>query len=230
MSSQFGKQILIKRVHSRSLRKEVYELRYRAYRSIGALNVSRNETFSDAYDKQENHILWALSLNDRVIGSIRTMWFDPAIPFTIPEQLAYGADILRVTKCTDRLVSGNRFVTDPDLSIKGSNLAMLLLRHYMVVAQAKCDVAIAAVQIHHLPFYKRVLKLTRISDGFKYPGLNAIMYLTACNFQENIKSVYEKHPLLKPLGNEHIFLKDEYKHLWEVGLPVEENLELFFNF
>lgn len=215
-------KLRIMRVHSAELREEVYALRYRAYRSVGALPESHCERFTDPYDVQPNHVLWALSANDRVIGSIRTTWYDPKASWQIPEIERYGDDILRVVPQGQRMLSGNRFVIDPDHGKSSASYAMLLLRHHMLVAQQRADWALAAVRSNHLPFYRRVLKLERVSEGRLYPGLNSVMYLTACDFSKNVERVYAHQPVVRPRGYERVLLDEAYRDLWEIGLPVEQ--------
>ena len=91
-----------------------------------------------------------------------------------------------------------------------------------VVALQRAEYAIAAVRMNHLPFYKRVLRLERASEGRVYPGLSSIMYLTACQFQQNIQDVYERTPLLRPKGYERMLMDEQYQDVWEVGLPIED--------
>ena len=171
-----GRQMLrMKRVHSETLRDEVYALRYRAYRREEAIDACPTERFTDTYDAQPNHIIWALTEHERVIGSIRTTWYDPAHSWSIPEMEGYGEDVARIVPQNMRILSGNRFVTEPDQSSRSSLFAMLLLRYYMIVAHQRAEYALAAVRINHLPFYRRVLQLERASEGRTYPGLNSTM-------------------------------------------------------
>jgi hypothetical protein len=214
----------VKRVHSETLRDEVYELRYRAYRREEAIAACPSQRFVDKYDGQPNHILWALTEHERVIGSIRTTWYDPTERWTIPEMEGYGEDVSRIVPQHAKILSGNRFVTEPDRSERSSLSALLLLRYHMVVAKQRAQYALAAVRMNHLPFYKRVLRLERASEGRVYPGLSSIMYLTACRFEENILDVYERTPLLRPHGYERMLLDDRYQDVWEVGLPIEDQL------
>jgi hypothetical protein len=212
----------IKRVHSPELRDEVYALRYRAYRDIGALNEDESQRFKDLYDEQPNHILWALTEDDSVVGSIRTTWFANNEPYLIPEMDAYGDAIRSFVSNQHRLVSANRFVTDPGRADRDRHFALFLMRHVAVVAQVRADYLLAAVRANHLLFYKRVLLLNPISEGIQYPGLNSTMYLTAHNFSEKIGQIYEKTPVLKPKGYERIFFDDNYRDVWEIGLPIED--------
>lgn len=166
-------------------------------------------------------MLWALTSEEKVIASVRTTWFNPNDPYSIPEMKAYSDDISANVPASCRILSGNRLVTDPDLSAVTPQLVLVLLRHYMVIAHQKADWAIAAVRVNHVPFYRRVLNLEKVSDGRTYPGLRCAMHLLACDFRKNIATVVEKTPLLKPRGYERIFLDDNYEDVWETGVPVE---------
>lgn len=212
----------IKRAHTEDLRDAVYSLRYQAYRREGAIDELQGERFEDKYDQQPNHVLWALCDQERVVGSIRTTWFDPSEPsLRIPEMDGYAEDLPKFVPADVRLVSGNRFVTDPDRKDRDSSYALLLLRHYMVVAHQKAGFSLAAVRANHLPFYRRVLKLERVSEPKLYPGLKSMMYLTACDFEANIERVYSKTPVLRPRGYEGVFLDETCREVWEDGIPVE---------
>src|ERR1700743_1454417 len=64
----------ILRVHSERLRAEVYALRHKASRHGGSSPANPRLEFRDAYDDQQNHILWALADNGKLVGSIRVTW------------------------------------------------------------------------------------------------------------------------------------------------------------
>ena len=217
--------ILIKRVWSSQLRDEVYSLRYLAYRNEGALDENPDKKFEDKFDHQSNHVLWALTVNNKVIGSIRTTWYDPNESHnTIPEQIAYSDEIDRVIghrRIEARLFSGSRFVTHPDIPKYSSNYALLLLRyHVMTFMEKNCDWAFAAVRKNHVPFYKRTLRLNILSEARKYPGINSMMHLTGCNFPENIERVYLKTPSLRPDDTDKKLLDENQQDFWEVGTPA----------
>ncbi len=211
----------ITRVHSDELKDEVFALRYRAYRHEEAIEQSDIARFEDKYDRQPNHVLWALTEHGKVVGSIRSTLFDPTQPWNIPEMDGYPEDVGRVVPAGSRIVSGNRFVIDPDRADRDSAYAMLLLRHHMLIAQQRADFALAAVRVNHLPFYRRVLKLERASEAKIYPGLTCQMFLTACIFDQHIESVFAATPTLRPRGYERVFTDVAYQDIWEVGMPLE---------
>jgi hypothetical protein len=211
----------IKRAHSPCLRDEVFALRYRFYRKEEAVPRNALESFEDEYDYQSNHILWVLTADERVVGSIRTTWSDPAVGEAIPEMRTYGEEIAQLVPDGSCVLSGNRLVTEPDLSLVSSQFVLLLLRHHMMVASFRADWAVAAARTNHLAFYRRLLMLEKVSEAKTYPGLLCPMYLMACDFRANIDRVLLQTPLLKAMGYERLFLDNNYADLWEVGLPVE---------
>jgi hypothetical protein len=214
----------IKRAHTALLRDQVYCLRYRAYRKEDAIEPSASGAFEDRYDHQPNHALWALTYEDKVIGSIRTTWFDPAQPDPIPEMHAYRDDLAKLVADDARILSGNRLVTDPDLSSASAQAVLLLLRHFMVTASYRAfDWAIAAARSNHLAFYRRVFRACVVSQGRVYPGLRCPMHLMACDLRQNnvLFAITQGTPSLRPRGYEQIFLDQKYQEIWEVGLPVE---------
>jgi hypothetical protein len=46
------------------------------------------------------------------------------------------------------------------------------------------------------------------------------MHLMACDFHKSIQGVYQRTPVLRPHGNEHVFLDPAQIDQWEQGLPV----------
>ena len=212
----------IGRVTSTHLREKVYALRYRAYRRADAIDLNPAERFEDPYDDQGNVVLWAVTRQGEVVGSIRSMWHDPAIPgSSIPELEKYGDEIANILPRGKRLVCGNRFVIDPQQDAPGSCIPLMLLRLHVGVFCRPEDYGIAAVRAHHLRFYQRTLSLERLTDARTYPGLTSSMYLMGCDLQGKLAGVLDQTPVLRPQGYERMFLDPEYRDVWEKGLPVE---------
>ena len=215
----------IRRVDSPTWRNRVYALRYRAYRRVDAIPESPSERFSDTFDQQPNHILWALTDGDRVVGSIRVTWHEPGSELLIPEQVGYASAVQAVVAPQTRLFAGNRFVTDTEGDAIRPQLAILLLKYLVLTSlEGGCDWALAAVRAHHLPFYWRVLRLKQVSEARNYPGLDAPMCLTACHFPNEIERVYRRQPLLRPTADDQVMLDEHCRDRWEHGLPVTGRL------
>jgi hypothetical protein len=215
----------IRRVDSPTWRDRVYALRYRAYRRADAIPASPSERFSDTFDQQPNHILWALTDGDSVVGSIRVTWHEPGSELLIPEQVGYASAIQAVVAPQARLFAGNRFVTDIEGDAIRPQMAILLLKYLVLTSiEGGCDWALAAVRAHHLPFYRRVLRLKQVSEARNYPGLVAPMYLTACHFPHEIERVYCSQPLLRPTAQDRVMLDEDCSDRWEHGLPITGRL------
>ncbi len=120
-------KLRIKRAHTALVRDHVYRLRYRTYLKEDAIEPSVFAAFEDRYDHQPNHVLWALTYEDKVIGSIRTTWFDPMEVHPIPEMHAYSDELAALVPRQARIMSGNRLVTDPDLSSTSAQTVLVLL-------------------------------------------------------------------------------------------------------
>jgi N-acyl-L-homoserine lactone synthetase len=212
----------VKRVQSTSLRNEVYSLRYRAYRKEDAIDVHASEAFEDQYDHMPNHILFALMHENKVVGSIRTTWFDPNDQHPIPEMHAYSDRIEKVIPSNARILSGNRLVIDPHFS-SNRTMVMLLLRHFIISASAvNADWIMAAVRRNHLPFYRRVFFASVVSESRIYPGLRCPMQLIVSNFHTNAELIKQKTPVLQPRGYETMLFDKNRADFWEIGFPAEE--------
>ncbi len=214
----------IKRVHTPALREQVYAMRYRAYRRENAIPESTYERFEDEYDLQPNHVLWALTENENVIGSMRNTWHcSESSEYLIPEMTCYGDEIIKSIPSNARILSSNRFVIEQEQSVMDStDILLLLVRCSMLTADyKKIDWIVAAARKNHLPLYQYLLKLEQASDSKIYPGLSSAMYLMVGNLEKTLTAVYEKNPNLKPFGYERMFFDENYRDVWEIGLPVE---------
>ena len=228
MTQNFSLRIM--RVHSESCLRHVYSLRYRAYRREEAIGVNPTELFKDRYDEQRNHIIWALASGKQIVGSIRTMWGTNGVeskPST-PELDAYSDLVAPVAGPDFCLVSGNRFVTDPDdLSVGRRHLMLLMRYHLLATKHVSKDfpnvVALAAVRDHHVAWYERVLKLRKIPGAPPriFPNLNAEMYLLHNRYRDNIGDVHQSFPVLRDRIEDWRLLDESQKDSWEEGIVCE---------
>jgi len=209
------------RVESPSLRDRVYELRYRAYRSNASIPESEQRRFSDRFDDQPNHVLWAIVEGTRIVASLRTTWYDPKLPdLRTPEQEAYSDDLTRAVPAGIPLVSGNRLVTEPERNGRSRVHVMALLRQYMVVAECHRGWSICAVRRHHTAFYQRVLCMRVLGPERPYPGLTCGMHLMGESFVEQADLIYRNHPELVPTAADRMLTALDKRDKWEVGNPI----------
>jgi len=211
----------IKHAHTAALREKVFRLRYRAYRKEDAILPNASEAFEDAFDRQPNHVLWALTDEDKVVGSVRVAWYDPKDPHQIPEMGAYSDELGQAIPVGTRILSSSRFVTDPDVTQTTAQFAQILMRHVFVTAAEKLlDWGVTAVRSNHVAFYRRTFGAKVVSEARLYPGLRCPMHLLALRFTVAAEKLRQSVPLLRPQGNERVLLDPQCRDLWEQGLPV----------
>jgi hypothetical protein len=145
----------------------------------------------------------------------------PQSHWSIPERDAYGPDLALVPGAELGLFSGNRFVVCPSHAKRDDEYAMHLLRNHIMLAKLSPALSLAAVRGHHVPFYKRVLLLSRVSQARIFPGLNYPMYLLACDYQERIAAVYKKTPSLRPKDSVCLLIDPAASERWEQGMQLE---------
>ncbi len=190
--------LTVEAVRCAALRQDVYALRYRAYLHEGAIEPNPSGLFRDRYDDQPNHILWALFDEGKLRGSLRTVWFHPRDPWSIPERDCFPEAIAQTLPPEARLIAGNRFVTEPFRAHRTAAYAMELLKHHLARMPGRADYALAAVRANHLRFYRQIMRMDRISEPRIYPGLNCPMYLLASNVEQNLTVIWAHTPALRP--------------------------------
>jgi hypothetical protein len=195
--SQTQNELRIEPVVDKALRMAVYRLRYRAYSTEGEIPSNPSGLFFDKYDEQPNHALWALFEGDRLVGTIRSTFYDPNGRFLLPEHGVFGDLIPKVVPPEARIVSGNRFAVDPELDKNNKRYTFALFKQHMLVALVKADWAMAAVKAHHLPFYARVMRLEQRSEARYYKEMTSGFYLMAANVLDNYPVVCSRHPTLR---------------------------------
>ena len=186
------------RVHSPDLRDEIYALRHRAYLREAAIDPQPSGRFSDRYDLQSNHILWALYDEGRLVGSLRSTWLVPGSALSIPERDCFPEAIEHCLPQGARLISGNRLVTEPRRSDAAATYATELLKHHLSLMPGRADFALAAVRANHVRFYRNILLMECISEARIYPGLKCPMFLLASEIAKNLFPAWRRTPALCP--------------------------------
>jgi hypothetical protein len=183
-------------------RRQAYELRYRAYRSIEAIDEGPVEQFSDPFDGRLSRV-HLLELSGRPIGSIRCSIHHPNDGITYPNlqtAQAYSKEIQAHCGTKVTIVESSRFVIDPDHDSNGLLVQSLLFR--MICLNAVSQSArflVTAVRPKHVSFYKRAMNLHPISASKAYPGLHAEMVLLCGDFAAHGADIARKAPMFFPL-------------------------------
>jgi hypothetical protein len=184
---------------------DVFRLRYRAYRSVDAVEDEPTGRFADPFDGQANRVVVCVHHQERLVGALRVMWTDTTSGLGVPEAVGCPT-VFEELSAGSRVVVGNRLVVDPATVDRQRTIVETLLRGYMVVAEGKADVAMAAVRRRHAGFYRRILGLKMHPTSFRYPGLLVNMHLAACRYREEIDRVYARTPHLRPSAEDRLAL------------------------
>jgi len=197
MATSKREPLRIQLVSDSQLREDVFRLRYRAYLSEGEIPESRAGKFSDEYDNKPNQVTWALFDGDKLVGTMRSMFYQPSSQLLLPEHKVYGDLLVKSVPAGVRVVSGNRFAVDPDSDRNDKRYSFALLKHHMMVALVKADWAVAAVRTNHLAFYRRVLQMKVASEPRFYDEMNSGFTLLSANVLDNYSTICSRHPSLR---------------------------------
>jgi N-acyl-L-homoserine lactone synthetase len=169
----------------------IFALRYRAYRSIGAIDENPRRTFTDLFDNKLNSFSFGLEADGRVIGAIRIMVSECG-GRDLTANLAFPDAIERSFDSTQRVIEANRFVVDPAFKSATADLEhqFVLFRALVIVALiVDADHYICAARKNHIPFYQRVVFMRPLADERQYPGLSVAMRLLGGDFRVNYHRV-----------------------------------------
>ncbi len=213
----------IQLVNDNKLRDEIFRLRYRAYLSEGEIPESRSGIFSDEYDERPNQVTWALFDGDRLVGTMRSMFYQPSGQLMLPEHKVFGDFLVKSVPNDVRVVSGNRFAVDPDTDRNDKRYSFALLKHHMMVALVKADWAVAAVRTNHLAFYRRVLQMQVSSEPRYYDEMNSGFTLLSANVLDNYSAICSRHPSLRASTSDLALLKSIPESFDAPGVPAPES-------
>lgn len=207
MATRKRESLRIQLVNDSKLRDDVFRLRYRAYLSEGEIPESRSGMFSDQYDERPNQVTWALFNGDQMVGTMRSMFYQPSSQLMLPEHKVFGDLLVKSVPNDVRVVSGNRFAVDPDTDRNDKRYSFALLKHHMMVALVKADWAVAAVRTNHLAFYRRVLQMQVASEPRFYDEMNSGFTLLSANVLDNYSAICSRHPSLRASTSDLALLK-----------------------
>lgn len=222
MAATKRESLRIQLVNDNKLRDEIFRLRYRAYLSEGEIPESRSGIFSDQYDERPNQVTWALFDGERLVGTMRSMFYQPSSQLMLPEHKVFGDFLVKSVPNDVRVVSGNRFAVDPDTDRNDKRYSFALLKHHMMVALVKADWAVAAVRTNHLAFYRRVLQMQVSSEPRYYDEMNSGFTLLSANVLDNYSAICSRHPSLRASTSDLALLKSIPESFDAPGVPAPE--------
>ena len=178
-------------------RSAVFRLRYRAWRAVNGVPPNRERAIRDELDDSPLARSYLLREDGRIIGSVRstvyvpgqsvhrlflhTLWPDLELPW-----LSSGGTV----------IESSRLVFDPDAEhIDACHMLRLLSVHNAnAVAWDACTI-VTAVQLRHIPFYRKRLRMDVASPILPVSGLNvesgAVMRM---DFRAHIGEVEARFP------------------------------------
>lgn len=178
-------------------KEEIYNLRYRAYLSEGAIEPRTDQRLTDRFDELPNSWIFGVYIGGELTSSVRISVARPdnadtpaveAFPDLLDPELAKGKVI----------VDPNRFVADPLRRTKFPQLPYITLRlAYVACAHFNADIGTATVRKEHQAFYRRVFLHEPLCPPRPYPTLTKPLCLMAVDYPKMREKVFQRYPLFR---------------------------------
>ena len=189
-------------------KEEIYNLRYRAYLTEGAIEPRADQRLADRFDELPNSWTFGIFLGGELTSSVRISVAAPghsdtpavdAFPDLLEPELAKGKVI----------VDPNRFVADPIRRTKYPQLPYITLRlAYVACEHFKADIGTATVRKEHQAFYRRVFLHQPLCLPRPYPTLTKPLCLMAVDYPKLRDKVFRRYPLFRSTPAERRMLFD----------------------
>jgi hypothetical protein len=176
-------------------RADAFSVRHASYLAGGYIDARPNGQFSDANDDMPNSQTVVVYRDARPVASIRFCildtnpalqgWDDIPAAHIFPEEVKTLLDNVPSaaeggTGRPARAIEINRLVRHPDFA-DDHELVFVLFRFatYMVLHH-ETDVTLSCVRRNHMPFYRRIIKLSNVAGPRRYAGVKFETHLMAC--------------------------------------------------
>jgi len=177
----------------------IYGIRYRALRSICAIESIENEKCSDEFDEQDHSVSYSLKKGNLVIGTIRPVIRTQCLGMKDIPVMTVNRDILfQALPESASYIEVSRFAVDPLYDDKYSRAGLVLLRS--IIANAiyyGCDYIIAVINRRHLGFYTRYIKCDILAELDDCHGVDISGYLVYLDVKQNMKKLLEDVDILR---------------------------------
>ncbi|MBL4727469.1 MAG: hypothetical protein JKY83_12530 [Rhizobiaceae bacterium] len=178
-------------------RMAVYRLRYDAYMREETIDRNSARVFHDAYDDFNNCWIFSISIDGRMISSIRLHVISqefrkgPALD-VFPDIVGPMIDEGKV------LIDPTRFVADEQAMIRYPELPYLTLRAACMASEFfDADYCLATVRREHAAFYRRVFRSTFMCDPRPYPGLKKPICLLRADVSNIRDKLMTRYPIFE---------------------------------
>lgn len=184
---------LLDRVHYRRVSTEeqldpVYRLRYEAYRREDFIPVNSREITRDAYDDAANCYCFGVSIDDKLVSSIRLHIATGDDP-TSPSRQIWPEVLGGIIQEGGSYVDPSRFTADHEASLAFPALPYLTLRMAVMACEyfgtSHC---ISSVRPEHGAFYRRVFGLEQMADI----GYWGELTFPVCLYGGRVSAIYDR--------------------------------------
>lgn len=160
---------LLDRVHYRRVSTDdqfdpVYRLRYEAYRREDFIPINSRQITRDAFDDAANCYCFGVSIDERLVSSIRLHIATAENP-TSPSRQIWPEVLGGIIDNGGSYVDPSRFTADHEASLEFPALPYLTLRMAVMACEYfNTTHVISSVRPEHGPFYRRVFGLEQMAD------------------------------------------------------------------
>jgi len=178
-------------------REEIYRLRYRAYLNEGAIEPRVDQRLTDRFDDLPNSWIFGVYFDGVLSSSLRISVATQDHPDTpaveaFPDLLKPELELGKV------IVDPNRFVADPDRTIRIPELPYLTVRlGYVACAYFNADIGTATVRSEHRAFYRRVFLQQALCEPRPYPTLTKPLCLMAADYLAVREKIFMRYPYFR---------------------------------
>jgi hypothetical protein len=205
-------------IDSKVEKEEIYNLRYRAYLSEGAIEPRADERLTDRFDDLPNSWLFGIYLDGKLRSSLRVSVASPE-NYDTPAVDAFG-DLLKPELAKGKIiVDPNRFVADPLSRTEYPELPYLTVRlGYLACGHFNADIGTATVRAEHRAFYRRLFLQKSLCEPRPYPTLTKPLCLMAADYLSVRDAVFARFPMMRSTARERRMLFERQRDLPELPL------------
>jgi hypothetical protein len=174
----------------------VYSMRYRSYSAEGYIDEDSSGKFIDEHDNRPNSVCFLGYHQNKVVGSIRTCFYDPKASNEIPIMEVFEKELKNSIGYENSFLEPNKFVVEPSFQRRGGIQARFLLLGTAVeeAVRRNSSSIVVAVRPEHIRFYQ-MFGGKLASEAKSYPHLKFETVLMVCTdvirCREFIKSKVE---------------------------------------
>lgn len=173
-----------------------FEIRYRAYRAVGAIPENKEELMHEEMDFQANTRVFLVWFQGKPVATIRNCIYSGTYDwFPIESMQYFQQDFCSKLDANTAVLESGRFAVAPDFQGRQSFFACLLLfyAHGLNATAHQCKYIVSLVRANHLAFYKRFLAMEPISAQPRYVNwADTEASLLANRFEVGLEAILKK--------------------------------------